>query len=246
MGAKEVVASDYPLAVLPHPSRERRVLPADYALTIPRSAAAYRGANLRLYDWFVLRFTSPYAWGCTADELADMYRQHMRTNHAEVGVGSGYFLRNSQQRMDWSELSLIDPNPAALAYVVDRLATPVNAHTSNILVRDSLPNRQFQSVAANYVLHCLPDTGSSKRTAIANLAHLTADEGVLFGATVLGVAAHNPLGRALMRGCNSLELFGNTHDSEAALRQNLERSFRDVHIERRRTVAMFTASGPIR
>ncbi|MFT4397830.1 hypothetical protein ACLTEW_23140 [Gordonia lacunae] len=195
----------------------------------------------------MLRFTSPYAWGCTADDLRAMYRRNLSTDHAEVGVGSGYFLRSEQGRTRWTALNLIDPNPAALAYVVSRLAAdgPV-AHVADILVRESLPDRRFRSVAANYVLHCLPGTREVKQAAIANLAHLTDDDGTLFGATVLGVAEHNALGRSLMCGCNALGVFGNTHDSEAGLRRDLESHFRRVELVRRSRVAMFRASEPIR
>lgn len=228
-------------------SCRKSVVPVPQSVPVPRSAAAYRGVNLRLYDLFVLGFTSPYAWGCTAEDLRSMYRKNMSTDHAEVGVGSGYFLRPEQGRDRWTALNLIDPNPAALAYVVNRLRAdgPV-AHVADILVRESLPARRFRSVAANYVLHCLPGARDVKRTAIANLAHLTDDGGTLFGATVLGVAEHNALGRSLMRGCNALGVFGNTHDSEGGLRQDLEDHFRRVELVRRSRVAMFRASEPIR
>ncbi len=213
---------------------------------VPRSAAPYRGVNLRLYDLFVLHFTSPRAWGCTAEELSQMYRRHLSHDHAEVGVGSGYFLSN-HVRADWTQLSLIDPNPAALQYVARRLTTPaVNSHVGDILDATTLPHQRYKSVGANYVLHCLDASGNSKKTAIANLARLTADDGTLFGATVLGDAEHNRLGRALMRICNATGTFNNTTDNEASLREHLSARFHTVHIERRRTVAMFTAAGPIR
>lgn len=213
---------------------------------VPRSAAPYRGVNLRLYDLFVLHFTSPRAWGCTADELSQMYRRHLSHDHAEVGVGSGYFLSN-HGRTDWTQVSLIDPNPATLQYVSRRLTTPaVNRHVADILDATTLPQQRYKSVGANYVLHCLDATGDSKRTAIANLARLTADDGTLFGATVLGDAEHNRLGQVLMRICNATGAFNNTTDDEASLRQHLSAHFHTVHVERRRAVAMFTATGPIR
>lgn len=222
-------------------------MPVPQSVPVPRSAAAYRGVNLRLYDYFVLRFTSPYAWGCTASELRAMYRKNISPDHAEVGVGSGYFLAAEQDRTDWTALSLIDPNTSALEYVTRRLRTTATTpHVADILVRESLPKRQFRSVAANYVLHCLPDDRAAKRTAIANLAGITSDDGTLFGATVLGDARHNVLGRALMHGCNALGVFGNRHDTEQGLRQDLGRHFGRVEVECRNRVAMFSASEPVR
>ena len=239
-----------PLALTPassFPAAEKSVVPVSDSVPLPRSAAAYRGINLRLYDYFVLQFTSPYAWGCTADELRAMYRENISADHVEVGVGSGYFLAAEQRSTTWTDLNLIDPNPSALEYVAKRLSSSTpTSHVANILVRTSLPNRRFRSVAANYVLHCLPDDRDSKREAIANLAHLTDDTGTLFGATVLGEAQHNYLGRALMRGCNALGVFGNRHDTEQTLRQDLQQYFRNVEVERRNRVAMFRASEPVR
>ena len=223
-------------------------MPVPQSAPLPRSAAAYRGINLRLYDYFVLRFTSPYAWGCTASELRAMYRRNISSDHAEVGVGSGYFLAAEQNITSWTALSLIDPNASALEYVKRRLRTtaPTTPYVADILVRESLPNRQYLSVAANYVLHCLPDDRVAKQTAIANLASITSDDGTLFGATVLGDARHNALGRALMEGCNALGVFGNRHDTEQGLRQDLSRHFGRVEVERRNRVAMFSAWEPVR
>lgn len=215
---------------------------------VPLSAAPYRGINLRLYDAFVLHFTSPRAWGCTRQELSEMYRRHMTADHAEVGVGSGRLLADQQGNVEWCALSLIDPNPAALNFVAKRLGdtAPVTRHVGDILINESLPRRRHRSVAANYVLHCLPNAGDSKRTAIANLADLTSDDGTLFGATVLGEASHNRLGRILMRTCNNRGMFDNASDNEYDLTQNLRDHFHSVRIERYSTVAMFTASRPIR
>ncbi|TSD93043.1 class I SAM-dependent methyltransferase [Skermania sp. ID1734] len=97
-------------------------MPTDLTSTIPRSATAYSGLNLRLYDAFVLHFTSPRAWGCSLSDLTEMYRRHGTDDHAEIGVGSGHFVTEQTRHIDWTALSLIDPNPDALRFVSRRVS----------------------------------------------------------------------------------------------------------------------------
>lgn len=214
------------------------------APSLPPSAVPYSGFALRLYDLFVLRFTSPYAWGCHRRILTELYQTHSTPTHAEVGVGSGYFLR--QLTPTWETVALIDPNRAALSYVSRRLGTDkAEQHEANILVERGLPQRRFSSVAANYLLHCLPGPMETKETAVSNLARLTAKDGTLFGATVIGRSAdHNRLGRIVMWLCNRTGTFGNTDDTDEELRRILEQHFSTVVLRRENRVALFVASKP--
>ena len=211
---------------------------------LPLSALPYSGIMLRLYDLFVLRFTSPYAWGCDRDSIARLYATYGTTQHAEVGVGSGHFL-SAQPKDHWETLTLIDPNPAALSYTSARVGGTPTVYAANILCESGLPRRRHKSVAANYLLHCLPGPMAAKEPAIRNLSRLTDEDGTLFGATVIGRSAeHNLLGRALMWACNRTGTFGNTLDTESELRLLLERYFSTVVIRRQSTVALFVASSP--
>ncbi len=216
---------------------------------LPASAAYYTRASLRLYDAFVYRFTTPYAWRCNREVIAEHYRTHINpAEHAEVGVGTGYVLAHLDVPIN--DLTLIDPNPDALARTTARLAEVadhIGTHEASILDAVTLPRRRFKSVAANYLLHCLAGPMRDKEPAIAHLADLTADDGTLFGATVLGDDAdHNPLGHAVMAVCNATGAFGNRTDTVAELRAQLERHFAVVDIMLWNTVALFAASAPIR
>lgn len=115
---------------------------------------------LRLYDLFVLRFTSPYAWGCDQDSIARLYATYGTTQHAEVGVGSGHFL-SAQPKDHWETLTLIDPNPAALSYTSARVGAPQQSMRQTFSA-SGLPRRRHKSVAANYLLHCLPGPMAAK------------------------------------------------------------------------------------
>ena len=217
---------------------------------LPRSARPYSGIALQLYDLFVLRFTSPYAWGCHRKTISALYAEHCTTVHAEVGVGSGYFL--SQLGKTWDKLALVDPNDATLAYAGARLGQGrltgeqprIAGYVADILVSDDLPPSRYKSVAANYLIHCLPGPMPAKEPAVANLARMTDAEGTLFGATVIGTAQHNRLGRILMWACNRTGAFGNTTDTEEMLRDLLERHFSVVTVWRENAVALFVASSP--
>ena len=218
-------------------------------LELPASAAYYTRVSLRLYDAFVYHFTTPYAWRCNREVIAEHYRTHIApSDHAEVGVGTGYVLDNLNVPLD--DLALIDPNPDALDFTAARLdavAVHITTHQASVLDAASLPQRRFRSVAANYLLHCLAGPMTDKEPAIANLADLTADDGTLFGATVLGDdAGHNILGRAVMTVCNATGAFGNRTDTMAELRAQLERHFGVVDIMLWNTVALFAASAPLR
>ena len=81
---------------------------------------------------------------------------------------------------------------------------------------------RFDSVAVNYVLHCLPGTIRSKAVVFDNLKALLNPGGVIFGATVLhGGVERNRLARALARRYNAHGVFTNTHDDLDGLRSVL-------------------------
>lgn len=215
---------------------------------LPGSAAYYTRLSLRLYDAFVVHFTTPRAWRCDRQVILEHYQKHCAGEHAEVGVGTGYFL--SHLNRSWDHLSLVDPNPAALTYTSARLtqANSVMRYQADILDPScTVPAAAFKSVAANYLLHCLPGPMPAKEQAIQNLANMTADDGALFGATVLGAGvAHNRLGRVLMSICNRIGAFGNEADTEPELRALLEKHFAAVEVTLCNTVALFAASNPKR
>ncbi|MGJ0121688.1 class I SAM-dependent methyltransferase [Williamsia sp. MIQD14] len=213
---------------------------------LPPSAAAYTRLALPLYDAWVLRISTPLAWGCSLNALRGLYAENRSSDHVEVGVGTGFFLNTRAPTAAKRALTLVDMSPSALEYTAARLRTqePVR-HEGDVLNRDTLPRRQFDSVGANFLLHCLPGPMSSKAAAVENLAALTAHDGTTFGATVLN-SGHWPLGKLLMRLYNQTGVFGNSNDTEMELRQLLEASFQDVEVERRGSVAIFRASRPVR
>ena len=99
---------------------------------------------------------------------------------------------------------------------------------------------QFDSIALNYVLHCLPGTLRSKGVMFENLKLLLNKDGVIFGTTILGAGVKkNFLAKILMRLYNSKGIFGNTYDHGADLERVLKENFHEHSIYTVGCVAFF-------
>jgi ubiquinone/menaquinone biosynthesis C-methylase UbiE len=215
-----------------------------------RDDPAYRGqsdysrALLRLYDPLVLGPIARFVWRFPTDEHVRLYRQHIRPNHLDVGPGTGYFLEHAGLPAG-SRVTILDPNLNVLRHVTRRLRDlEVTAVQADVLKPLPTPG-PFDSAALSLVLHCLPGPMERKALAIANVARVMTSGGVLFGASVLGRSGrHTRLGRAFLWAFNKRGAFGNLDDTEAGLRDILERSFRDVKLETVAGTAVFVASDP--
>ena len=106
----------------------------------------------------------------------------------------------------------------------------------------------FDSVAANFVLHCVPDTWEQKGRAFGHIAQVIADDGVFFGSTILDTGAHHtPLSRALNSLYNGpIKLFHNRGDDLDCLHTALVAAFGEVGITVVGAVAVFAARLPRR
>ena len=215
-----------------------------------RNDPAYRGQSeysrvmLRLYDPLVLGPIIRYVWRFPREEGVRLYRQHIRPNHLDVGPGTGYFLEHAGLPAG-SNVTILDPNPNVLHHVTNRLRDlDVTAIEADVLKPLPTPG-PFDSAALAAVLHCLPGPMDRKALAIGNIARVMAPGGVLFGSSVLGMSAkHTRMGRAFLRAFNKRGVFDNLEDTEAGLRDILERSFRSVKLEIIGGIAVFVATEP--
>jgi SAM-dependent methyltransferase len=209
-----------------------------------RGQADYNEILLRLYDPLVLGPISRYVWRFPIEEYRAFYPEHIRPNHLDVGPGTGYFLEHAGLP-ERSRVTILDPNPTVLRHVERRLRhLDVTAVEADVL--KPLPiSGPFDSAAMSMVLHCLPGPMERKAQAIENVARVLAPGGVFFGASVLGTSApHTRLGRAFLWAFNRRGAFGNLDDTEAGLRDILERSFANVDLKTVRGVAVFVATDP--
>ncbi|HDS9360534.1 TPA: class I SAM-dependent methyltransferase [Enterobacter chengduensis] len=203
----------------------------------------YTPLALKLYDWWVLRISNRYAWQCQTDRyLVPHFRNNMKSNHLDVGVGTGFYLTYAP---DICSVSLMDLNASSLdaatarvgkdrikASVLHDVFNPYPAHLHN----------QFDSISMFYLLHCLPGTMQEKAPVIRHAADALTHDGVLFGATILGnEASHNAFGRKLMAVYNEKGIFSNRADGVEDLRAILSAAFDRVEITVKGKVALFKA-----
>ena len=196
---------------------------------------------LKYYDR-LLEFTCNRVWRCPIQRTLELYGRHLSSNHLEVGVGTGYFLERKPLPGSHPRLALLDLSPHCLERTATRLSRYApEVYRANALGPIELGVRRFDSIAMNYVLHCMPGALSEKGIAFVNLKPLLNASGVLFGSTVLRHGVRCDLrARAIMRFYNSRKLFCNLEDSLADLRQTLEKTLRNVQIEVIGCVAQFS------
>jgi SAM-dependent methyltransferase len=204
----------------------------------------YNAFLLRLYDPIVVGFVGKLLWRVPMPALVDRYRERIRPNHLDVGPGTGWFLDRSGLA-DGSPVTILDPNPDVLTYVSRRLGSRFEMTSVEADVLKPLPVAgPFDSAALHMVIHCLPGPAERKQRAVTNVARVLAPDGILFGATVLGLdAPHTRLSRTVLRAFNRQGGFDNLEDSEASLRTMLDAEFEHVEVETVATVAIFAASG---
>jgi SAM-dependent methyltransferase len=213
-----------------------------------RGQADYSRTMLRLYDRLVLGPIARFVWRLPPEvhDHVGFYREHIRPNHLDVGPGTGYFLEHAGLP-DGSKVTVLDPNENVLRHVTKRLRRlDLTAVQADVLKPLPIAG-PYGSAALSFVLHCLPGPMERKAPAIENIARVLAPDGVLFGTTVLGAGAdHNRLARAFLRAFNKRGAFGNLQDTEAGLREILERWFRDVDVRTVHGIAIFVATNPVR
>ena len=211
-------------------------------ISADRGQAAFTRTGLALYDLVVLRGLCPWVWRCPNERILAAYRQHLSSNHLEVGVGTGYFLDHARFSDVAPRIALLDLNTHCLARTARRIARyHPEIYRADVLQPIVLDVRRFDSVALNYVVHCLPATWPDKGVVFEHLKILLNPGGRLFGATLVqGDVPQSAAAVALMRWFNAWGTLHNQADTRARLVEGLERHFKDVHVEQVGCVAVFS------
>lgn len=205
-------------------------------------AAIYSKSVLSIYDLFVLGFSNRFAWRCPSRLILDFYNEHVSGRHLDLGVGTGYFLDKCTFPTPHPHIALADLNPNSLEMAAKRLRRyRPSIHNINLLRPFWARPAGFDSIAINYVLHCLPGDMQSKGAVFQNLkALLNPKGGEIFGATILGQGVqHNLLGRTLMTIYNAKDIFCNQQDNVSDLERALKTHFHNVDIRIVGCVAFF-------
>ena len=194
------------------------------------------------YDLLVLGFSNRFVWRCRSSRMLERYDRYVGARHLDVGVGTGWFLDHCNWPVETPKVTLLDLNENSLSAASRRIRRYAPATIqANVLEPVELGAARFDSIAANYLFHCLPGELEWKvRTVASNLRPYLAQSGVLFGSTILGRGvAHNLLGRRLMRLYNRKGIFSNVEDDEQGLERGLASQLTDVEIEVVGAVALF-------
>ncbi|MGY4102025.1 class I SAM-dependent methyltransferase [Nocardia sp. R16R-3T] len=214
------------------------------------AVAPYTRPFLGVYDLWVIQFSNRFAWRCSPEVMLHLYNEHLGRRHLEVGPGSGWYLANAELPAECS-ITLMDLNPTPLAYTRQRLEAAGDCVVSTVSgsVSEPVPEGAgygFDSIALNFVLHCVPGSFAQKGVAFGHLAHVLADDGVLFGSTILNRRPSTLFGRALSLAYGQVGAFNNTDDDRAGLEASLAAAFKKFSIAEVGDVTLFTAQRPRR
>jgi hypothetical protein len=204
--------------------------------------AIYTKSVLDAYDLVVLGVSNHFIWRCPTARLRALYDRHISMNHLDVGVGTGYFLDRCHFPANTPRVALMDLNRNALDHAARRIARYCpETYLRNVLEPIAFDGEHFQSVGVNYLLHCLPGDIAAKAVVFDHLKGLMKQGAILFGSTLLhnGVERGWPA-RRLMNFYNRKGVFANAHDDAKALREALERRFREVEFEIVGCAALFS------
>jgi len=205
-------------------------------------AAIYSKPILSVYDLGVIKLSNQFAWRCPAHLILDFYNENVSANHLDVGVGTGYFLDKCRFPSSTPRIALLDLNPNSLNMTAERLRRyHSTTHLANVLEPIEINAPKFDSIALNYLLHCLPGTMQSKHMVFEYLKPWLNPDGIVFGTTILGQGIRpNFLARRLMALYNAKGVFSNREDSLVDLDAILKRYFQDYWTKVVGCVAFFT------
>jgi ubiquinone/menaquinone biosynthesis C-methylase UbiE len=209
---------------------------------VAAGAAIYSELFLSVYDLYVLGFSNTFVWQCPTHLILDFYNANISAKHLDVGVGTGYFLDKCKFPTSHPAIVLADINPNSLQTTAKRLQRyRPTTYRANVLEPLQIEPADFDTIALNYLLHCLPGDLLSKGAAFRNLKPLLNNNGgVIFGTTILGAGTkRNFLAKILMRAYNSKRIFSNLNDNSADLESILKDSFHDYSIQIVGCVAFF-------
>ncbi len=213
----------------------------------PDSIKVYTKLGLRVYDALVMNLFPKYVWGCTSGDLVNHYRQHVTSNHADIGVGTGYCLDHCGFDLPTPRLALIDLQSNCLRYTARRLSRyQPSTYVHNVLQPiGAIPGGSFDSIAMGGVLHCLAGDLREKGKAFDTIAMLARSGTKIFGYSLVSDHVHLRRSTRIVHGLlNRLRIIDNTSDHESDLRRELSNRFIDCRVESIGCMALFSAVVP--
>ena len=226
----------------------------------------YTPLTLYLYDKLVLYFNMGFAWNCSTSKwLAPLFFENFSSNHLDIGVATGYFpataLATSVDKHQRKQsLTLVDLDANSLHAAKQRVME--NAPDTNVTCFQAdatvpppaaIQSQRFKSISMMNILHCIPGPTSNKSAALKNYASLLDDDGVFFGATILGYDCEvaKELDRSwfcyyYMMLINWYGHFDNWEDGTEMVCDVLREVFEEVSTRTVGSILLFKARKPIR
>lgn len=206
---------------------------------------AYTNLGLHLYDALVIRGVAPYIWGCPPEVFLDHYCKHVSPNHADIGVGTGYFLDRCDFGPRTPRIALIDLQPNCLEYAAVRLAR----YRPEAYLRDACAPLSgiypFDSIALGGILHCLPGDMRQKAHVFDCVRGIARPGARLFGYTLVNDTIRERRSSLLASCClHRLRVVNFKNDDAGALTQELAGRFVDYTVELIGCFAFFAAVVP--
>jgi SAM-dependent methyltransferase len=208
--------------------------------------ALYSRSTLAIYDLVVLGLGCRLIWRCPKGHMLRSYHRNVGARHLEVGVGTAFFLDKGRFITPNPKITLLDLNPAVLAFAAKRIARyQPEVVQADVLRTFPVPAGSFDSVGMNFLLHCVPGDWETKGAALAGAAAAVRPDGRVFGSTILATGVPiRASARRVMRACNRWGIFHNTRDDLNGLDSILKRHFARHTLSVRGCVALFEASEP--
>lgn len=206
---------------------------ATTAARVVKSQRYFNKASLFVYDWVLYGVISKYAWGSSVKRLDAHYAKYISANHLEVGVGTGYLLNRVVFPSPAPRLALMDLSHECLIKTQRKVQRYQPAiYQQNLLEPINAPPQPFDSIAINYVLHCVPGSFREKQIVFEHLQPLLSSSGALFGTSVLSKDVNkNLLAKPFMWLMNAIGVFNNREDAADELRAGLAEHFEVVEFQ---------------
>ncbi len=188
--------------------------------------------------------SNKFIWKCPTAKLLEHYNENISSNHLDIGVGTGYFLDKCHFPSNKVRIALFDLNQNSLDETGRRIARyNPTLYRLNALEKIEVDTETFDSIALNYLFHCLPGKLPEKLVVLDNVNHLLSKNGTVFGATILssGVEKSRPAEK-LMALYNKKGIFTNAEDNYADLENYLASKYSSYEISIQGCVALFKAS----
>ncbi|KAF7593564.1 hypothetical protein BBP40_011184 [Aspergillus hancockii] len=208
-----------------------------------RGAAFYDTWQVYAYDMMVLGFINSFGWCCpTNKHLLPLFQANIRSNHLDIGVGTGYYHKFSSFP---GSLTLCDLSVGALEMAKARSGVD-NVKVIRCDITQELPTDEvFDSISMFYLLHCLPGPIENKTAVIERVLPNLASDGVLTGATILGKGVTDGfIGRLWRNYVNGKGYLDNSEDDAQSFIDTLNDNFEDVETKVVGAVLVFKAERP--